>query len=104
MWPKRELVVKDNEATDLDRQGLLLDCVNLDEPLVEDEDFDPGDFDSEVPESFEDMTVAELKNELRSRGLHVGGDKDELQARLGEALAGEGNGSDPADNDDEEGE
>jgi hypothetical protein len=103
MWPKREMVVSDSECTDLDRSGLLIDAVCIDGPGIDDLEDEVGDGE-EPTESFDDMTVAELKNELRSRGLHVGGDKDELQASLGEALAEEGNGSDPADNDDEEGE
>lgn len=40
--------------------------------------------DAEVETSYEANTVAELQEELRSRGLHTSGNKEELIARLEE--------------------
>lgn len=46
---------------------------------------DAGDEEPE-PTAVEDLTVPELKAELKARGLHVSGDKEELVARLNSAL------------------
>lgn len=77
--PTESPLVEDSEPTILDAEG---------EPVDEDEDESEVDLTADAgDEDDEDLTVPELKAFLKERGLPVGGNKDELKARLDEAKA-----------------
>merc|ERR1712129_357897 len=57
------------------------------EEASENEEEDDEDEDVDIDLDVDSMTVNDLKNELRSRGLKLGGKKAELKQRLIDALA-----------------